>query len=245
MDSKKFKIFVIACLVVFAGLIIGIIILSQPTKPKETPQATTAAATEAATEATTEAVSEDTEEATTETATGAATETATEASAGEASEQSEVVLNDNTKTQDIIGSQDAETQIKYRSITFTLPKNWLGITAPDQNKCYFFYTEHATLMLNRQPLSGANLDSEEGVQGAMQGIAEGGFSNVQRDRIVTIGNYTGYVFTGEAEKDGVKYNGHVLYVQIGKEVYTFIIAAEDGYSYNEDIESIIGSIDIR
>ena len=250
MDSKKFKVFLIGGLILFTGLVIGIIILSMPKKAEElmttdapesvTIVASTDSSSEAETAIDTEALTDTEMTEDTETATGTEADTAEESGkAGTA------ILSDSNTQEEVIGAPDAETNVDYEKILFTVPKNWMGSSVPDQNNCYFFYTEHARFMLNRQPLSGANLDSEEGVQGAMQGIAEGGFSNVQRDRIVTIGNYTGYVFTGEAEKDGVKYNGHVLYVQIGKEVYTFIIAAEDGYSYNEDIESIIGSIDIR
>lgn len=176
----------------------------------------------------------------TETTTGTEADTAEESGkAGTA------ILSDSNTQEEVIGAPDAETNVDYEKIQFTVPKNWMGSSVPDQNNCYFFYTEHARFMLNRQPLYGADLTSDEGQQGAKQGMEEGGFNNVRKDRTVSDGNTVVYVFTGDADTGTGKINGTILYVQAGDEIYSILIAVEDGYDYGDDIETIISSIDVK
>ena len=250
MESKAFKIFVIVCLVIFLGLIVGIIIISLPSKERDSVEVTTQEAINviSSTEATTEEKQEsvDTEEKTESKSSaeaGSTTESAEDKT--EEAESGAVILSDSNTVQEVIGSPEEETEIEYMKVSFTIPKNWMGTSAPDQNKCYFFYTEHARMMLNRQPLNGANLDSDAGIQGAKQGIEEGGFSNVTEVRTVAIGDRTGHVFTGEAVSGDSKIYGTILYVQIGSDIYTFIMASDEGYDYSEDMEAIISSIKLK
>ena len=222
MDNKKYKVFLIGGLILFTGLVIGIIILSMPKKAEEL--------------MTTDAP----ESVTIVASTGTEADTAEESGkAGTA------ILSDSNTQEEVIGAPDAETNVDYEKIQFTVPKNWMGSSVPDQNNCYFFYTEHARFMLNRQPLYGADLTSDEGQQGAKQGMEEGGFNNVRKDRTVSDGNTVVYVFTGDADTGTGKINGTILYVQAGDEIYSILIAVEDGYDYGDDIETIISSIDVK
>ncbi len=250
MDSKKFKVFLIGGLILFIGLVIGIIILSMPKKAEElmTTDAPESVTIVASTDSSSEAETAIDTEALTDTETTEDTETATgtEADTAEESEKAgTAILSDSNTQEEVIGAPDAETNVDYEKIQFTVPKNWMGSSVPDQNNCYFFYTEHARFMLNRQPLYGADLTSDEGQQGAKQGMEEGGFNNVRKDRTVSDGNTVVYVFTGDADTGTGKINGTILYVQAGDEIYSILIAVEDGYDYGDDIETIISSIDVK
>ena len=59
-----------------------------------------------------------------------------------------------------------------------------------------------------------------------------------------IGGKEGYVLHGTGVRNNEKVDGTIVFLQIGKNEYTFIFAVEEGYSYDEDIESWISSLDI-
>lgn len=145
-------------------------------------------------------------------------------------------------TQAVVGSADAEAEVSYQKIRFTLPKGWMGATVPDQNNCYFFYAANARCMLNSRPLNGADLTSDAGIQGAIQGIEEGGFKHAALAETFPVGEAKAFVFTGSSDTGDSVLLGTVIYVQAGDEIYSFIIAAEEGSGYDADIEALKKSI---
>ena len=145
-------------------------------------------------------------------------------------------------TQAVVGSADAEAEVSYQKIRFTLPKGWMGATVPDQNNCYFFYAANARCMLNSRPLDGADLTSDSGIQGAVQGIEEGGFKQAALVETFPVGDAKAFVFTGTSDTGGSVLQGTVIYVQVGDEIYSFILAAEEGSGYDADIEALKKSI---
>ncbi len=260
-NTKLLTGITIALGIVILGLTTVLVIgMVTRTKKKPAPAATTAAVTEAVTEAATEAASEELTEASTEATTEKVTEATTEAaektsedktsgsSTGDAIKESAGVvrLSDDTTTSTIVGSSDSETDIVYERLKFTLPKNWSGPSAPDANKCYFFYTDHGMFMLNRQYVGTVvDFNSSDALEGCIQGATEGGFNNVQHVDTITVGDRNAYVLRGEYTSGESEIVGTIVYCQIEGDEYTIIIADYDGGLHEGDIESIIASLDIE
>ena len=100
-------------------------------------------------------------------------------------------------------------------------------------------------MLNKQFLgTGVDLNAEGSLEDCIVGVEEGGFSNVEHVQSFQVGEKTGYVLKGDApDGQGGTGKGTVIYCQIGKNIYTFIFLEENGYSYEDDINSFISSIE--
>ena len=247
----------VVILVLMTILIIGL--AGQKKKAADTDKTTTEAVTEAASEEVTEAATEATTEATTEKVTEAATEKATEKATEAASEENSsstgdaikesagvVRLSDDTTVSTVVGSAESDTDIVYERLKFTLPKNWSGPSAPDANKCYFFYTDHGMFMLNRQYVGTVvDFNSSEALEGCINGATEGGFNNVRHVDTVKIGDRNGYVLQGDYTSGESHIDGTIVYCQIDGNEYTIIIADYDGGLHEGDIESIINSLDIE
>ena len=165
------------------------------------------------------------------------TETVSETEKGNMAE-----LSDTGTDQTVVGSMDSDTEVAYREICFKLPKGWVGVAVPDENKCYYFYAANATCMLNRQDLNGADLTSDAGVRGVIEGIEEGGFKNVALAETFPAGDAKGFVFTGTVDSNGSTLYGTIIYVQVDDEIYTFLIATEDMETYESDIKTLKTSL---
>jgi hypothetical protein len=265
--NKKFKVFVIATAIIIAVLVIGIIIMSL-TEKKRVAETTTQAVAEGTTfePSQTSGKDEGLTEAATETAGDDSSDNKTDVDDGkeEAGEPTDITEAETAEEQgdnpeetaepidlkkavgESVGSKDKKTEMVYESIKFTLPENWTGSGSPDQNECYFFNTDHAKVMLNRQHLpDGVNLNDPGALDGAIQGAEEGGFNSVEQVETIYVGRNRGYVLKGIAETESGKLDGTIVYCQVNRNIYTFIFAVEEGYSYDEDIEGMIDSIDIN
>lgn len=271
MKKRKSKFFVITALLIFTVLILGVLLWLLNEKKKSEPKQQAQSETSVTETASEGKISEETtsevqsgdgssvsaQESQNDTSENGSTEsesqgkTVEETSETEVPEKAEpdssgyVILNKDPQVLYSVGSTDEDTKVQYERIRFTLPKNWTGSNQSDQNDCYFFYNDHAKMMLNKQFLgAGTDLDKEESLESCISGVEEGGFNNVKHERTVSVGDKNAYVLTGDAVVDGVQINGTVIYCQIGKNIYTFIFAEEEGYSYEDDINSFISSLEV-
>lgn len=268
MKDKKTKNFAVIAALLLVVVIIGIIVIFLQKKNDDEVASRTENVTEASSDTaaeesagsgaatgvseensgeTTEATtSEKTTEVTTEVSTEEeTTDIATPPQAEPDSSGYVVLKDDNTSVLTTVGSKEHETKVSYERLRFTLPANWVGSNQPDQNKCYFFYSDHGVMMLNKQFLgTGVDLNAEGSLEDCIVGVEEGGFSNVEHVQSFQVGEKTGYVLKGDApDGQGGTGKGTVIYCQIGKNIYTFIFLEENGYSYEDDINSFISSIE--